>query len=123
MGGGLFVAVNSLAEGCVVADCSSWSYGIGLCGGSVKAVGSLEEIWVVDCLQQPTCRQRVVWQLISAVNPTAEDHVAAGLGVVYSLEESQTAAPLNKSDGSVCRYLGNLPSMLSEFTSVFLDKL
>ena len=47
--------------------------------------------------------------------------MAAGLGVVYSSEESQTAAPLNKSDGSVCRYLGDLPSMLSGFASVLLD--
>ena len=47
--------------------------------------------------------------------------MAAGLGVVYSLEESQTAAPLKKSDGSVCRYLGDLLSMLSGFANVLLD--
>ena len=72
-------------------------------------------------MQQSTCRQRVVWQLIAAVGPTADDRVAAGLGVVYSSEESQTAAPLNKSDGGVCRCLGDLPSMLSRFASVLLD--
>ena len=44
-----------------------------------------------------------------------------GLGVVYSLEKSQTAAPLNKSDGSACRCLGDLPSMFIRFASVFLD--
>ena len=47
--------------------------------------------------------------------------MAAGLGVLFSLEESQTEAPLNKSDGSVCRCLGDLPSMLSRFASVLLD--
>ena len=62
-----------------------------------------------------------MWRLIAAVGPTAEDCVAAGLGVVYSLEEIQTAAPLNKSDGRVCRYLGDLPSMLSRFASALLD--
>ena len=49
--------------------------------------------------------------------------MAAGLGVVYSSVESQTEAHLNKSDGSVCRYLGDLPSMLSGFASVLLDFL
>ena len=47
--------------------------------------------------------------------------MAAGVGVVYSSEESQTAAPLKKSDDSVCRYLGDLPSMLSVFASMLLD--
>ena len=62
-----------------------------------------------------------MWRLIGSAGPLAEDRVAAGLGVVYSLEESQTTAPLNKSDGSVCRYLGDLPSILSRFASVLLD--
>ena len=51
----------------------------------------------------------------------AEDREAAGLGVVYSLDKSQTVAPLTKSDGSVCRCLGDLPSMLSGFASMLLD--
>ena len=72
------------------------------------------------CLQQLTLWQRAVWRLIAAVGPTAEDRVAAGLGVVYSLEESQTEAPLNKSDGSVCICLAYLPSMLSRFASMLL---
>ena len=59
--------------------------------------------------------------MIGAVGPTAEDCVAAGLGVVCSLEESHTATPLKKSDGSICRCLGDLPSMLSRFASMLLD--
>ena len=75
------------------------------------------------CLQQSTCQQRVVWQLtfVGAVGPLAEDCVEADLGVVYSSGESQTVAPLNKSDGSVCRCLCDLPSMLSRFASVLLN--
>ena len=49
-------AVGSLAEDCVAAgSCgSSLSFGRGSCdcGGSVEAVGSLEESRVVACLQQ-----------------------------------------------------------------------
>ena len=75
----MFAAVDSLAEGCVAADCSSRSYGRGSCGG---------------------------W-----------------LGSGLTSVESQTAAPLKKSDSSVCRYLGDLPSMLSRFESVLLDQI
>ena len=75
------------------------------------------------CLQQLTLWQRVVWRLIAAVGSTAEDRVAAGLGVVFSSEESQTATPLKKSDGSLCRCLGDLPSMLSRFASMLLDQI
>ena len=89
----------------------------------MEEVGSSEECRVAACLQQSTIWKRVLWRLIAVVGPTAEDCVAAGLGVVYSSEESQTAAPLNKSDSSVCRYLGDLPSMLSGFASVLLDVL
>ena len=48
-------------------------------GGSVEAVGSLEESRVAACLQQSTLWQRVVWRLIAAVGTTAEDCVVAGL--------------------------------------------
>jgi len=57
------------------------------------------------------------WQQVNSL----ESCVVAELGVVYSSEEIRTAAPLNKSDGGVCRYLGDLPSMLSRFASVLLD--
>ena len=75
----MFAAVDSSAESCAAANCSSRSYGRGLCGG---------------------------W-----------------LGSGLTSVESQTAAPLNKSDGRVCRYLGDLPSMLSRFESVLLDQI
>ena len=62
----------------------------------VEAVGPLAEDCVAAQLKQLALRKRVEWRLISAVGPTAEDCVAAGLGVVYSLKESQTAAPIKK---------------------------
>ena len=96
----LVAAVGPLAEDRVEAGfCgSSRSFGRGPCGGSVGAVGSSEESQEAAQLQQSTLWQRVVWRLIVAVGPTAEDRLAAGLGVVYSSVEIQTVAPLNKSD-------------------------
>jgi hypothetical protein len=74
-------AVGPSAEDRVAAgSCgSSWSFGRGLRGGSVESVGSLVESRMVACLQQLTCRQRVVWQLtfVGAVGPTTEDRAAA----------------------------------------------
>ena len=50
-----------------VADCSCGSrrsFGRGFSGGSVEAVGSLEESRMVACLQQSSFRQGAKWQLI-----------------------------------------------------------
>jgi len=59
-------AVGPLAEDCVAdGSCGScWSFGRGFSGGLVEAVGSLEESWMVACLQQSSFRQVAEWQLI-----------------------------------------------------------
>ena len=41
-----------------------WFFGRGVSGGSVEVVGSLEESWMVACLQQSSFRQVAEWQLI-----------------------------------------------------------
>ena len=59
------VAIGPLAEDCVAdGSCGScWSFGRGFSGGSVEAVGSLEESWMVACLQQSSFWQGAKWQL------------------------------------------------------------
>ena len=62
-------------------------------GGSVEAVGSLEESRLENCLQLLIIRQRVVWQLIfvGAVGPLAEGSCGGSDEAVGSLEESWMA--------------------------------
>jgi hypothetical protein len=43
---------------------SCQSFGRGLSGGSVESVDSLEESWMVACLQQSSFWQFAEWQLI-----------------------------------------------------------
>ena len=43
---------------------SCWSFGRGFSGGSVEAVGSLDESRMVACLQQSSFWQVAKWQLI-----------------------------------------------------------
>ena len=66
------VAIGPLAEDCVAdGSCGScWSFGRGFSGGLVEAVGSLEESWMVACLQQSSFWQVAEWQLtfVGAVN-------------------------------------------------------
>ena len=58
-------AVGPLAEDCVAdGSCGSCrSFGIGFSGGSVEAVGSLEESQMFACLQQSSFWQGAKWQL------------------------------------------------------------
>ena len=60
------VAIGPLAEDCLAdgSGGSCRSFGIGFSGGSVEAVGSLEESRMVACLQQSSCWQVAEWQLI-----------------------------------------------------------
>ena len=74
-------AVGPSAKDCVAdGSCGSrWSFGRGSSGGSIEAVGSLEESWMVACLQQSSFWQSREWQLnfVGAAGPTAEDCAAA----------------------------------------------
>ena len=58
--------VGPSTEDCVAdGSCGSCqSFGRGFSGGSVEAVGSSDESWMVACLQQSSFRQVAKWQLI-----------------------------------------------------------
>ena len=66
------VAIGPLAEDCVAdGSCGRcWSFGRRFSGSSAEAVGSLEESWMVACLQQSSFWQVAKWQLtyVGAVN-------------------------------------------------------
>jgi hypothetical protein len=68
------VAIGALAKDYVAdgscGSCCCWSFGRGFSGGSGEAAGSLEESWMVACLQQSGFRKVAKWQLtfVGAVN-------------------------------------------------------